>query len=235
MYKKSAHFRNTSPAFTRLELLACVAAFALLLAVITPALATSRSRSDRVACFNNLRHLGNAFRHFALENYDYPAWSVFAPAGNFNEPPKHELWFQYWWLRDSIGSPKYLVDPGETRSNARIARTWNLEPDGGLQALQNSAVSYILGLDSATFLPRTIIVADRHMLHNGYGGCSSQINTAARLSESTVRWTTEVHGDFGNLALADGSVESVDSQGLRRAVSEVRDLGTDVHVLMPNW
>jgi type II secretory pathway pseudopilin PulG len=223
--------------FTRVELLACVGGFVLLLAVITPALANSRSRSDRIACLSNLRHIGNALRQFALENHDYPPWRAFTPAGNYNEVGKHDLWFQYWWLRDTIGSPKYLMDPGETRVTARVALAWDLRP-GGLQALKNNGVAYVLGLDSATFLPRTIMVADRHMVNAGYGGCSSGISTAARISTlpgSQTRWNGEVHGEFGNLALADGSVESVDSDGLRRTVGEVRENGADVHMMMPQW
>jgi prepilin-type processing-associated H-X9-DG protein len=225
-------FRNTSAAFTSVELLACITACALLVAVITPVLTTSRSQADRVACVSNLRHLERALRQFAMENYDYPPWRQFAPAGNYYEPGKHQLWFQYWWLREGIGSPKYLMDPGETRTGARIATNWDLAGNG------NGAVSYVLGLDSTTFLPRSIVVADRHILDAGYGVCSSGIDRAAQLPTLPnlyVRWTAEVHGEVGNVALADGSVESVDSDGLRRVVSEVRDSNASVHILKADW
>ena len=223
--------------FTRTELIACLGGLVLLLMVITPTLGTSASRADRVACFNNLRHLGNAFRQYALENNDSPPWSRWAPTGNYNEPGKHELWFRCWWIRDGMGSPTYLMKPAETRTSARVATNWELDGGRGVQTLKNRAVSYVLGLDSATFLPRSIIVADRHILDVGYGGCSSGISPAAQLPtlpNPTVRWTTEVHGEFGNVALADGSVESVDSDGLRRTVSEVRDLNATVHIMKGN-
>src|SRR5688572_33124407 len=84
-------------AFTCIELLACLAACALLVAIIAPSLAASRSRSDRVACMSNLRQIGNALRQFALDHDGNPAWTqVTSPDGNYNEPGKHELWFQYW-------------------------------------------------------------------------------------------------------------------------------------------
>ena len=216
-------------------MLACLAGCALLLAIITPTLATSGSRADRVACFNNLRQIGNALRHYALEHNDLPPWLPWSPAGNFNQPGKHELWFQYWWIRDYIESPKFLMDPGETRSGARVATNWDLNPNGGLQLIKNNAVAYPLGLDSATFIPQTIMVADRHMEHAGFGGCSSGISTAARISTRTARWSGEVHGVFGNVALADGSVESVDSDGLRRILSEVRENFYEVHIMMADW
>ena len=237
--KRKSHFRNISLAFTRLELLACVAGFALLLAIITPALANSRSRSDRVACLSNLRQIGTAIRQFGLEHNDLMPWGRQTfPDGNFNEPGKHELWFQYWWLRDSIDSPRLLMDPAEKRPSARIASTWDLDPNGGLQFFKNRGVAYVLGLDSSTDLPRSMLVADRNILTGGYGGCSSSISTAAQVfvsGTSAARWLDDVHGAFGNVALADGSVESVDSEGLRRIIAESRDVVGTVHIMTANW
>lgn len=231
--------RNTSHAFTCIELLFCLAACALLVAIITPALANSRSRSDRVACLSNLRQIGNAVRQFGLEHNDIMPWRQQAgPAGNFNEPGKHELWFQYWWLRDSIGSPKLLMDPAETRASARIARNWELDVNGGLQSFKNRAVAYVLGLDSSTDLPGGMLVGDRNLVTGGYGGCSSGLSTAAvlpRTGPSPARWYDDMHGVFGNVALADGRVDSVDSEGLRRAIAESRDVGAYVHVMIADW
>ena len=230
---------NSQCAFTRIELLACLAACALLLAIITPALATSRSRSDRVACFSNLRQIATAFRQFGLDNDDAMPWRQQAgPRGNYAEPRKHELWFQYWWLRDAIGSPKLLMDPGDTRANARIATNWDLDLNGGLQSYGNNAVSYVLGLDSSTDVPRSMLVADRNIAHSGYGGCSSRLFNAARVSSTgqwAARWFDDVHGVVGNVALADGSVDSVDSEGLRRVIAESRDVGDSVHIMVADW
>jgi prepilin-type processing-associated H-X9-DG protein len=237
--KRKSHLRNTSPAFTRLELLACVAGFALLLAIITPALASSRSRADGVACMSNLRQIGTAIRQFGLEHNDTMHWQQQAgPAGNFNEPGKHELWFQYWWLRDSIGTPKVLMCPAERRPSW-IATNWNLDVNGGLLIYKNNAVAYTLGVDSSTDLPRSMLVADRNIFTGGFGGCASQLSTAAQVFVSgtpAVRWLDEdVHGTVGNVALADGSVESVDSEGLRRTIAESRDVVGTLHIMIGNW
>jgi len=233
--KRKPHFRNTSPAFTRLELLACVAACALLLAVITPALATSRARSDRVACLSNLRQIGTAFRQFGLEHNDIMPWRQQAGLdGNYNQAGKHELWFQYWWLRDTIGSPSLLMDPAETRRSGRIANSWGLELGNGLQSLKNRGVAYVLGVDSSTDLPRSMLVADRNILLGGYGGCSTSLSTAAQVL-STTRWFDDVHGTSGNIAFADGSVDSVDTSGLLRAFADSHDVVGTVHVMTANF
>jgi len=227
-------------AFSRLELLACVLAFTLVALVVLPTLAMSHARNDRLRCFDNLRQISNALRLFALEHEGFPPWRFQAGEdGNFNHPAKHELWFQYWWLRDLIKDPRVLMDPGETRANARVAAGWDLGPDG-LMRHKNNAVAYILGTDSGTFIPESILVLDRHVLEQGYGGCASGINTAAQLRWGgpvlQTRWLNEVHGPFGNLALADGSVMGVDTDGLHRAVRlNSIDGFSDIHLMKPAW
>lgn len=234
---------NSSRAFSRIELLACLAACALLLAIITPALAASRSRADRVACFSNLRQIGNALRQFALEHDGNPAWtSVAGPDGNYNQPGKHELWFQYWWLRDSLGTPKILMDPAETRSSARVATEWGLAPDTGLQSLKNRAVSYGLpvghyrdGDYQYTDVPRMILALDRNFIHSGYGGGGLSQTVIVR-PEST-GWHDEIHGVVGNVAFADGSVDSVSTEHLREAVRIISDTysGSYLRILSADW
>jgi len=235
MCKTTTHKSTHARAFTSIELLACLAACLLLLAVIMPALAAARSRSDRVACLSNLRQIGNAFRQFALEHNDIMPWRQQAgPDGNYNEPAKHELWFQYWWLRGSIGTPRILMDPADTRPSARIAANWNLDENDGLQTFKNRAVAYVLGIDSSTDLPRSLLVADRNILNSGYTG-GGGFSTTVRVSVSTARWLDDVHRTFGNIAFADGSVDSVDDEGLRRAIAESRKLRDYTNIMMTDW
>jgi len=207
--------------------------------VVLPTLATSHARNDRVRCFNNLRQIGNAVRQFALEHEGFPQWRFQAGEdGNYNNPGKHDLWFQYWWLRDLIKDPRILMDPGETRANARVAASWDLGPHG-LMSYKNSAVAYILGLDSTTLFPQNLLVADRHVSDVGVGSCSSGINTAVRIFNNPfggpeARWLNEVHGAFGNLALTDGSVVAADTDALRRALRSNED-NNELHVMMADW
>jgi len=229
-------------AFTCIELLACLAAGALLAAIIASTLAASRSRSDRVACMSNLRQIGNALRQFALEHDDNPAWrQVTGPDGNYNEPGKHELWFQYWWLRDSLGTPKILMDPGDTRSTGRVATEWGLVPGVGLQSLKNRAVSYALGMGlfrgsdyDYTDVPRTIIALDRHFMANWYSGsgnCGGGLWTCVEVRPETTGWHNDVHGVvFGNVAFADGSVDSLGAEQLREAVRKISSTYIRIHV-----
>jgi prepilin-type processing-associated H-X9-DG protein len=250
--------RKPTGGFTRLELLACLAALALVTNVMVCAVAMSASRQDRIACSNNLRQIGNALQQFGREHNDQLAWRLPPSEGGNNaafaipafseaddptfaipafseadDPNKSELWYQYWWIRDLLKTPTVLMDPGETRANARPATNWERDPNGGFQTFKNNAVAYVLGADSSTAIPETILAADRHMINNETprGGCSSQINQAAQLSPATVTWHNEVHGSVGNVAFADGGVRGLDTNELRRAIGAVRDFFPSVHMI----
>jgi prepilin-type processing-associated H-X9-DG protein len=242
MYKTNVpRFRNTSRAFTSLDLLACIAGVALMVAVITPVLAGSRSRSDRVACLSNLRQIGTAFRQFALEHDGNPPW-IAGPDSNDHDPRKHELWFQYWWLRDSLGTPKILMDPAETRSGARVATEWGLVPDTGLQSLKDRAVAYGLGrghYEGSDFrytdLPQMIVTLDRNFIHSGFDG--NALETTVQVRPQSTGWYDDVHGAIGNVAFADGSVDSLSSDQLREAVRKITetDARTYIRVWSAHW
>jgi prepilin-type processing-associated H-X9-DG protein len=214
---------DSRPAFTRAELLACLCAFAVLTLVIASALATSGSRSERVACFNNLRQIGVAYGQFGLEHNDLVPWRVStANGGNQNMIPaglKNNLGIQFSAISNSLGTPKLLADPGDARPNLRVARHWG-HASGGLRnpGYMNNAISYFLGLDGSFRVPSTVLSGDRNIAAQDGVGCSSGVQPAARVL-LPIRWTNDVHGLAGNVVFFDGSAAQVDSKGLSNALS----------------
>src|SRR2546429_3860546 len=63
-------------AFTLVELLLVIAIIAVLAGLLLPALARAKARAKRIACLNNLRQTGLAFRIWANDNGDKYPWSV---------------------------------------------------------------------------------------------------------------------------------------------------------------
>jgi prepilin-type processing-associated H-X9-DG protein len=231
-------------AFTCIELLACLAACALLVAIIAPALAATRARSDRAVCMSNLRQIGNALRQFALEHDGKPAWTQAAGGdGNYNQFGKQELWFQYWWLRDLLGTPKILMDPAERRPSAHVATEWGLVPGTGLQSLKNRAVAYPIGLPryidfeyEYTDVPRLIVALDRNFIVSGYctySGLSRE--SCAEVRADATGWHDDIHGLNGNVTFADGSVDTLTTQQLRDAVRKVGNPSGEIRVHSADW
>ena len=210
---------NTSHAFTRLELLACLLGCGLVMAVILPGLANSTTRSDRVLCFNNLRQMGVGYSNFGLEHDGLPPWQVvMSSGGNTNHPLRGNLYVQFSVLSNFLGSPKLLACPADTRRNHRPALHWGTTP-GGLwnPGVQNNALSYFLGLYGTFRIPRAVLSGDRNLLADPTpGDCLNGI-VCSEVKSATVEWTNDVHGLSGNLLFYDGSVEQTDTPRLREA------------------
>ncbi|HTD87243.1 MAG TPA: hypothetical protein VK850_11760, partial [Candidatus Binatia bacterium] len=60
--------------FTRIELMALVAALTLVVALALPLVASTSTSAARLSCFNNLRQLGTAVLLFSNNHEDRPPW-----------------------------------------------------------------------------------------------------------------------------------------------------------------
>jgi competence protein ComGC len=209
-----------SKAFTRIELLAIVAALFLMALVVVPAAITNKTDSERLICFNNLRLVGRGVQTWAGDHNQQLSWRT--PTGDGGTMPDTVVkpgnaWYEYAYVSNELVTPKILAcpsDPGVLR-----ARDWGefISP-----ALRANATSYALSLDGSMDVPRTWLSADRNLRSDGPGGgCSSRANntvgitTAFTPSSSNVAWTNNVHGAFGHVLTTDGAVEFTSTERLK--------------------
>ena len=162
-------------AFTRLELVALVAALALLALVVVPVLGEGKAKSQVAVCVNNLRLIGRAILTWDAEHGDTDPWRWPRPpeiqaSGIFNN-----AWYEYVLMSNELATARILVCPSDTR---RPARDFSFSPDGGFlnAAYRNQSVSYFLGLDSHVSAPDSILAGDRNLIAQGYGACSSGLS-----------------------------------------------------------
>jgi len=222
-------------AFTRLELLAALAALVLIAVVAIPAFAQGKPRSQQAICSNNLRAVGQAVLLFNAENGEKDPWGM--PGAGYRNPLGNNAWYHASVLSNNLVHPKVLACPSD--SLVRPAIDFSLSPDGGFPQpnYRNAAVSYFWGLDSHSSTPDSVLSGDRNIRYDSLGSsCSTGIAPTAAIflsQNSPTGWREGLHGPSGNLLLHDGRVEQTSHHTVNRFFRYGIDDNGSVHLLLP--
>jgi hypothetical protein len=228
-----------------------LAVLALLAGVSLPVLAGNRLRSDRLACVNNLRQLGQAFASWANDRPTAALpWRTPPPEGLYQAPAGWQVYPHFAVLSNELRSAAVLACPSDQQTRM-VARDFSALPGGLLHAdYQNKAISYFVFLEAGTKGPEGFVIpdyaagagqpvtGDRNFRVNGSRSSCSALPDAAAVADFISRyatgcaWTNDIHGLSGNLLLLDGSVWQVNSDGLVERFHQADENGA-VHVLMP--
>jgi len=195
-------------AFTLVELLCVIAIISILAALLLPALNQSEARAKRAGCVNNLRQTGLAFQIFMHDHDGKFPMAVstndggseefvengYAAGGDFYFSHRH-----FQTLESAMGSPQILVCPADTRP-----------PAANFTALQNSNLSYFVGVKADFLKPESILAGDRNLAANSSSN-SAILNGDADIQ---LRWTQELHQFKGNILFSDGHVEEWNNAAL---------------------
>ncbi len=219
-----SHPPKRERAFTRIELLAVCVALLLVALVMTPAAVSSKSDSERMICFNNLRLLGRGVQSWAgAHNMQFSWRTPVADGGTLPESTKPgNAWFECFYLSNELVTPKILACP----SDAGVNRATNWLQFGFAQ-FRNQSLSYLLHLDGSMDVPTSWLSADRNLrVDPGFSTCSARINNANRIlttpfpSNSIVAWSNGVvHGEFGHVLTTDGTVEFTSTRRAKRLLA----------------
>ena len=233
-------------AFTRLELAVVLATLALLACLAFPGLANGKPRSERVICVNNLRQIGQGFQMWATDHGGLPpcrdyarqmAPGIYDPdGGTRGHPLDSQVWFQFSWVSNQLGSPKILACPADPL--VRPAQDWSANANMGFMhpALRSEAISFFLGLHALDDYPRSILAGDRNLSVTSIGGtCWSGIRNPQTINPSfpTLAWVNDIHGPSGNLLLTSGVVLQLATPALRPALIEAGPPEGVLHFLFP--
>jgi competence protein ComGC len=233
--------------FTRLELAFCLATLTILGGVVMPGLSNTRSRSQRVACVDNLRLIGEGVQLWSVDHEQKAPWEVPLSEGGTKPdiiPPFTKVgatWFEFAWMSNQLVTPRILVCPPDTRRAVNMAENWGRTGNGGYlnSGYRDNATSYCLNLHSFFSEPNLLLAGDRNLRVDNAGSvtCSLGINNTSGViigPGSATAWTNSIHGLTGNVLLADGRVVLAPNSTLKQYLTPVfpQDNRT-LHFLIP--
>jgi len=198
--------KNQTQAFTRTDLVAVVATVGLLavLCVRAQQETDARARSQRIQCVSNLKQVGLGFRMWSNDHGDrFPMEMRARQDGSFEAIARGETFRHFAALSNELTRTRILVCPSDDRERAP-----------SFADLSNTNLSYFVGLDADETRPQTILSGDRNLTN----GLPRPNGVLGLEPDRPAGWTAELHGEQGNLGLADGSAQQVNTAGLRRQI-----------------
>jgi hypothetical protein len=205
---------RTAQAFTRIELTAVIAAGALLLAMVLPALAEDRIRANRAVCMNNLSRIGQALAGWSGDYEERYSWEVDQSLGGTRAyPSSQRAWNHFAVLSNQLPHPRVLVCPSDGARS--IANSF-----ADLRLSQNSSISYLLGHPTIAE-GRSILSGDRNITNTSQWVSCFEFGAARFLSRpaTNASWGPTIHAHRGHLLFNDGTVEGTDDRRLRNVLS----------------
>jgi prepilin-type processing-associated H-X9-DG protein len=167
-------------------------------------LTRGKQRAQRIQCIGNLKNIGTAFQIFAHDHHGKFPMQVPTAEGGAAELVEAGnsingvFYFSYKHLQtlaNELVVPRILVCPAD------LGR----EPAPAFGSLQNSNVSYFVGVYADYNVPESILAGDRNI--------TNDLHATASLVRGTygLRWTSELHAFKGNVLFADAHVEEVNN------------------------
>lgn len=200
---------------TVVEVLVILGVMVVLFPLVMPYRPQAHAKPQRIACVNQLKEIGLGLRTFADRHAgEFP---MHVPAGRSGTRELTEdasrLWQEFLVLSNDLASPARLVCPSDVR-RTRAGRFPTSPTNAARDAVfgGNHNLSYFLGLNARREFPESILAGDRNITHEtGLLSAGRHVLKAG----DPLGFSDELHGNAGNILLADGSVQQATSSRLR--------------------
>jgi len=103
---------------------------------------------------------------------------------------------------NEMNTPKILACPSDDKKTKAAQFDASFSP---------ANVSYFIGLDADETKPQTVLSGDRNLTTNGV----VRSGMFAVQDANQLTWTSAIHQSAGNLGLADGSAQQVNTRSLQ--------------------
>lgn len=210
--------------FTLFEVLIIVAVLIGLLALWLPAWRRAATSSSKLSCANHLKQVGLAFRMWGLDNNDmFPMQVSTTNGGTMEWVDAGNVYVHFLVMSNELNTPKLLICPQDADARRVLATTFTATVPSGtpgqIPFTNDHSVSYFVGVDAEETQPQTILSGDANQT---VGGVTVSRGLLSVWTNAAVSWTKDRHVNFGNIGLADGSVQSVTDLRLWHLLVETR-------------
>jgi prepilin-type processing-associated H-X9-DG protein len=203
-------------AFTLIELLMVIVCLGIVALILLPALARPKRATPGSRCRNNLKQVGVAFRVWAIDNGDkYPMAVALTNGGTMELVDSGTVWPHFSVMSNELSTPKILVCPEDAARERWTAATFGPSAPNCISFCSNTNVSYFVGVDGNDTSPQMLLTGDANI---GLGEARANSGLQSFRTNNNVSWFQPPHGNKGNIGLADGSVQQVDTPGLRKVL-----------------
>jgi prepilin-type N-terminal cleavage/methylation domain-containing protein len=246
---KSGH--TPSHAFTLVELLIVIAIVAVLAALQIPALASTKSKVQRIHCSDNLKRISVAFVSWAASHNDRLPMAVPPAQGGASGPvgqvargatfasninPLKGVFGIFVVMSNELTTPKILFCPADSRAGYNQGTIFGDTTNSLPGFYSDFQVSYAIGVDANFTAPNMFLNTDANLGdastpplgNNVYGEAASSrkfiaLGTNVFWTAASPGWANSTHSLQGNVTLTDGSVQNFNTTALRNALNQTGD------------
>ena len=220
---KPRYSLKTDQALTRIEAVVVVFVIGFMTLLALPAiLHPARNGAQRINCVNNLKQVGLAARVWSGDNVGNFPMAVSVTNGGSRELMESSGgWATFQVMSNELGAAKIVACPQDRRHSAA----------GNFTDFTSNNVSYFVDYDADVNNPQTILAGDDNFEINGVrikSGLSNIASNSAMAWDSSRHaaddqrhfWILAPHPLWGNICLADGSVQSVADSNLLKLFNQ---------------
>jgi prepilin-type processing-associated H-X9-DG protein len=198
--------KRKTAGLTLMEVLVIIAVLAVLLALLIPKLAAAKVKAQRITCVSHLKQVGLAFRLWSSDHAGQnPMMVSNIVGGTLEDVAFGPVYRHFQVLSNELGTPIILACPSDKRSPAKYWATYG-----------PTNLSYFVGVDADETKPQMLLAGDRNIL----GGVKLSNGLMEITTNQVVSWSPEIHKNFGNIALADGSVQQTTSETINELIQQ---------------
>jgi competence protein ComGC len=181
--------------FSAIELFVIIGCVTLVVAVLLPFLAKSKSRSSKLNCTNNMKQIGLAFRSWSLDNSDHFPMQVSVKNGGTRElGPAGLVYPHFEVMSNELSTPRILLCPTDEKRTCATAFT---------SGVTDKNLSYFINLNATNGDRASLLFGDRNITNTA----PKESRLVALTKADSLAWTKDLHSKKGNIGFGDASVD----------------------------